>query len=188
MRNAIILHGLPGKKEYYSEHYPSASNSHWLPWLQKQLLIHDIKAETPEIFKAYEPNYEKYVNEVEKFDITPETTLVGHSLGGGFWVRYLSEHPDVFVDKVILVAPWINSDHSYDINFFDFDIDPAIVERSNEFIIFSSDNDSSSNQHSAKVLLEKLPNVTSREFHEYGHFTMKSMNTMEFPELRDAII
>jgi predicted alpha/beta hydrolase family esterase len=188
MRNAIILHGLPGKEEYYSDKYPSASNSHWLPWLQNQLLIHDIKADTPEMFKAYEPHYDEFVREVEKLGITPQTTLVGHSLGGGFWVQYLSEHPEVFVDKVVLVAPWINNEKNYDIDFFDFEIDPTIVERVNEFIVFTSDNDDDENKSSEKVILETLPNINHREFHGYGHFTLRGMGTTEFPELLEAIL
>lgn len=188
MRNAIILHGLPSKNEYYSEKYPSASNFHWIPWLQKHLMINDIKADTPEIFNVFEPNYDEFVKEVERFDITPETTLVGHSMGAGFWVKYLSTHPDIHVDKVVLVAPWINSDRSRDTDFFDFEIDPSILENANEFIIFNSDDDGQSVQDSVKVLSEKLPDVKIRNFHKYGHFTLDSMKTDAFPELLEAIL
>jgi predicted alpha/beta hydrolase family esterase len=188
MRNAIILHGLPSKDEYYDDNYPSASNSHWLPWLQKQLLIKGIKADTPEVFKVYEPDYQQYVKEVERFELFPQSTLVGHSMGGGFWVRYLSENPELFVDQVILVAPWMNTDRSRNIDFFDFEIDPSIVERTNKFVIFASDNDGKSVQESVKVLSEKLPNVVVRKFHDYGHFTLRSMKTDAFPELLDVIL
>lgn len=188
MKNAILLHGLPSKDEYYSDKYPSASNSHWFPWLQKQLLIHDIKADTPEVPDAYDPKWELFVKEVERFDITSETILVGHSMGGGFWVRYLSEHPDIFVDKVILVAPWLNLGHEMDSTFFDFEIDPVIVSHAKEFIIFASDNDQKSVQDSVGYLREKLPTATFRTFHAYGHFTLKSMKTDAFPELLESIL
>lgn len=188
MKNALILHGLPNRGEYYDETYPSASNSHWLPWLQKHLMMNDIKADTPEVFGVYHPNYESYAKEVERFDITPETTLVGHSMGGGFIVRYMSEHPELYVDKVVLVAPWINSTGSYKINFFDFEIDPSIVERAKEFIIFASDNDSDHINHSIETLVDALPNVTLRRFHGYGHFTKRSMNTDAFPELLETLL
>ena len=79
MLNAIILHGRPSKAEYYSDKYPSMSNSHWLPWLQKQLLNNDIFAETPEVPLSFEPLWERWVKEVEQFHITQETILVGHS-------------------------------------------------------------------------------------------------------------
>lgn len=38
MRNAILLHGLPSKEEYYNPDRPSSSNSHWFPWLQNYLV------------------------------------------------------------------------------------------------------------------------------------------------------
>jgi hypothetical protein len=117
MRNVILLHGLPGKREYYDASHPSASNSHWFPWLQKQLMINDIKTDTPEVPFAYEMKWDSWVKEVERFEIGPNTTLVGHSMGAGFWVRYLSEHPELKVDKVILVAPWLNLNHEKDTIF-----------------------------------------------------------------------
>lgn len=188
MKNAIILHGLPSKEEYYDPAYPSASNSHWLPWLQKHLMIHGIKADTPEVPHVYEPNYNTFVKEVERFDITPGTLLVGHSMGAGFWVRYLSEHPKITVDKVVLVAPWLNLDHEYDIDFFDFTIDPKLTDRVNECIIFNSDNDDTSIQESTRYLQEQLPHIVVRDFHSYGHFTLGSMKTDAFPELLEALI
>jgi uncharacterized protein len=44
MKNAIILHGNPSKEEYYDPKMPSMSNAHWIPWLQAQLLTHEIAA------------------------------------------------------------------------------------------------------------------------------------------------
>src|SRR5665648_760839 len=90
MRNAILLHGLPSENEYYNPDLPSASNSHWFPWLQKQLLMKEIKTDTPEVFRAFDMNWGSWAKEVEQFEITERTTLVGHSMGGGFWVRYLT--------------------------------------------------------------------------------------------------
>ncbi len=105
MRNAILLHGKPGKEEYYDSNYPSSSNAHWFPWLQKELIKRDIAAATPEVPLAFDPQYDLWVKEVDRYKITTETILVGHSCGGGFWVRYLSEHPKVHAGKVVLVAP-----------------------------------------------------------------------------------
>jgi len=187
MKNAIILHGLPSKEEYYDPAYPSASNSHWLPWLQKQLMIQGIKADTPEIPHVYDAGYDVFVREVERFDITPETLLVGHSMGAGFWVRYLSENPQVTTDKVVLVAPWLNLDHEYDTDFFDFEIDQKLADRMNRCIIFNSDDDDAAMHESAQYLKVKLPGVVVRDFHNYGHFTLGSMKTDAFPELLEAL-
>jgi predicted alpha/beta hydrolase family esterase len=188
MKKAILLHGLADKEEYYDKKTPSNSNSHWFPWLQKQLMIHDIKADTPEVPNTFEFNWSSWVKEVERFEIDTNTTLVGHSMGGGFWVRYLSEHPEISVDKVVLVAPWLNLRHEEKTNFFDFEIDPAIVEHTNNFIMFSSDNDHPDVQNSVNLLEEKLPNITFKSFHNYGHFCYRDLKTDEFPELLDTIL
>jgi len=85
MKNAIILHGLPDRDEYYDASVPSSSNYLWIPWIQKQLLIKDVAAHTPEVPGAYKPtpHYDVWQREFERFDVTPETMLVGHSCGCG---------------------------------------------------------------------------------------------------------
>jgi len=188
MKNAIILHGRPSKEEYYNPVRPSMSNAHWLPWLQGQLLKHDIETATPEVPYSFAPEWDRWVNEVERFDIGPETMLIGHSTGGGFWVRYLTEHPELKVDKVILVAPWINSRHEDDIDFFSFELNPKVTEQAQKFLIIGSDNDGEDVTNSVNFLREKLPGVAYREFKGYGHFTWKSMDSTEFPELLEELL
>ncbi len=189
MKNAIILHGMPDKdKEYYDPKDPSASNAHWLPWLQKQLMVHDIKADTPEVPYSFKPEWDLWVKEVERFEITPEILLVGHSCGGGFWVRYLTEHPELYVDKVVLVAPWLNLAHEENITFFDFEIDPGIVARVNKFVIYASDNDGQEVTNSVNFLREKIPEAKFVDFHNYGHFCIRDMGTDAFPELLQELL
>lgn len=108
MKQAIILHGKPSKKEFYDPNLASTSNYYWLPWLQKQLAMRDIPAWTPEVPHAWVDDYETRRKEFERYDVTPGTALVGHSCGAGFLIRWLSEHPDVRVDKVVLVAFWVD--------------------------------------------------------------------------------
>lgn len=188
MRNAILLHGFFAEKLYYDEQYPSASNSHWFPWLQKQLLIHEIKADTPEVARMFEMNWDNWVKEVERFEISAETTIVGHSMGGGFWLRYLSQHPTVQVDKVVLVAPWLNPRRSKDSSFFDFQLDSSLIERTNQLIVLASDDDNDEVKESIELIRQIYPTLQYKEFHAYGHFTFGSMKTEAFPELRDVIL
>jgi predicted alpha/beta hydrolase family esterase len=188
MRNAIILHGLAGRTEYYDPGRPSISNSNWLPWLQKQLLINEIKADVPEIPRTFEMKYEPWVTEVERFDMKPDTILVGHSMGGGFWLRYLSEHPGLRVAKVILVAPWLNRSHEADTQFFDFTLSSSVTTQSKSFVVFASDNDNKDIRDSVAFLREKLPGVTFRDFHNYGHFCYDDMKTDAFPELLEEVL
>lgn len=187
MKNAILLHGRPGREEYYDPKAPSMSNAHWFPWLQGQLLKHDIKADTPEVPFAFEPKWDLWVKEIERFDITPETTLVGHSCGGGFWVRYLSEHPELKVGKVVLVAPWLDVEQDDPNKFFDFTVDKDLLGRVKELVIFHSDNDKPQMQTSLKKLKADFPGVKVRVFHDYGHFTY-SKTGPEFLELLEELL
>lgn len=188
MQNAIILHGRPERDEYYSEKYPAQSNSHWLPWLQKQLIVRDIFAVTPEIPISYEPLWERWVKEIERYDITPETILVGHSCGGGFWVRYLSEHKDLKVGKVILVAPWIDVEQQDPNHFFNFEIDPNMASRTKELVVFNSIDDVMEIQTSISKLRKVITGIKYREFDDMGHFTHEYLPSDTFPELLEEIL
>jgi uncharacterized protein len=183
MKNAILLHGRPSKEEYYKPGRPNPSNAHWFPWLQGQLLKSNIFAVTPEVPLAFEPLWERWVKEVERFEIGQDTTLVGHSCGGGFWARYLSEHPDLKVGKVVLVAPWIDVEQEDPNKFFDFKIDPNLVGRTKELVIFNSTDDVEEIQSSVRVLREQLKNAKYKEFEGLGHFTHKKLPSDTFPEL-----
>jgi len=187
MKNAIILHGMPSKEEYYSDEYPSASNSQWVPWLQKQLLIRDIPAVTPEMPISYLPDYEVWKREFERFDITPETILVGHSCGAGFLLRWLTENKDVHVGKVILVAPWLDPDKELANDFFNFQIDPTFPKRTLGTVVFDSTNDDVI-KDSVERIMSVVPDIKVVEFHNYGHFCIEDMKTEAFPELLEECL
>lgn len=187
MKNAIILHGQPSREEYYDPSMPSMSNAHWIPWLHGQLLKNDIAAVTPEVPLAYAPDYELWRKEVERYEITPETLIVGHSRGGDFWLRWLSEHKSQKVGRIVLVAPslgYLEEDGNY---FGHFALDPDLVGRTAGFSLFASDNDGQSMIDTAKEIRQKIPQVRYREFH-LGHFTSRSMGTTEFPELLEELL
>ena len=189
MKNAIILHGGPSKEEYYDPEMPSESNSHWIPWLQSQLLKVNIPTATPEIPYSFDRNWKVWSQEVERFDITPETILIGHSTGAGFFVKYLSIHPNITVDKVVLVAPWLDPDHEHTQNFFDdFEIDSHLAERTSNITIFNSDNDQKSVQKTVEILRRNIKGIGYKEFHNYGHFLYKDLKSTKFPQLLEFIL
>lgn len=189
MKSAIIVHGMPDEEEYYSSDYPSASNSHWLPWLQKQLLMKNVSAVAIEIPNSYLPDYQVWKRELERFDITPETILVGHSCGAGFLVRWLSENKNINVGKVVLVAPWLDLEKSLGEgnDFFDFSMDEKLVSRTAGVTIFNSDDDDDSIQVSVQKILESISDIKLVSFHAYGHFCSSDMHTIEFPQLLDEV-
>lgn len=187
MKTAIILHGMPSKKEYFNPESRAQSNKHWLPWIQHQLILNGILAQTPEMPEPYEPNYEKWRSVFEQFKIDQETMLIGHSCGAGFLVRWLSENK-VKVGKVALVAPWLNPDHEYETKMFDFEIDPSLAERTDGVTVFISSDDSQSILNSVDTIKSTIQDIVVKEFTDQGHFTFGTMKTDVFPELRDALI
>lgn len=189
MRNAIILHGGPSKKEYYDPKAPSMSNAHWIPWLQGQLLKNEISTATPEVPHSYDRHWLTWEKEVKRFDITPETILIGHSTGAGFFIKYLSIHPKITVDKVILVAPRLDPYKEHTNNFFDdFTIDPDLVKRTKGVMVLYSDNDQKSVLRTVEIVRKKIKGAQFKEFHNYGHFCFEDLKKVEFPELLQIIL
>jgi predicted alpha/beta hydrolase family esterase len=186
MNNVIIVHGMPDREEYYSAKGQTMSNSHFIPWLQKQLQIQDIKADAPEIPFAFMPDYQVWKVEFERFDITPETVLVGHSCGAGFLLRWLSEQKNTTVKKCILVAPWLNVENEHETMMFNFEIDSSLINRIN-LIVFESTNDNYFIQQSIKKIKTIFPNLKSKSFENKGHFCEVDIGK-EFPELLVEII
>ncbi len=179
---------MPNKKDYFNSKVDSESNSHWIPWLQQQLNINGVLSQTPEMPEPYNPNYEKWKNIFEQFEINENTILIGHSCGAGFIVRYLSEE-NINVSKVILVAPWINSKREENITMFDgLVINKDIALKTNGITIFLSSNDDQAIKDSIEVLVKTVKDIKVVEFKNYGHFCFRDMKTKEFPELLKEII
>ena len=189
MKTALLVHGWATKSEYYDLKYPSGSNSHWFPWLSKQLIVKNIHAVALEMPNGYYPQYEIWKKELERFDINQETILIGHSCGAGFLIRWLSEN-DTKVGRVVLVAPWlgINPGDDFDESFFDFTIDSNIAQKTDGITVFNSSDDYESIQESVNSIREQVKDIKYVEFADKGHFTFKSLGTEEFPELMEEII
>ena len=188
MKNAIIVHGKPSKEIYYSDKYPASSNFAWIPWLQKQLIIKDIKTDTPEMPHSYKPDYVIWKRELERFDISENTILIGHSAGAGFLIRWLSENKNTRVAKVILVAPSIDPDKKSETGFCDFDIDKDLINRVEKITIFISDNDSEHIVRSVDILKSELSNTEIIILKGMGHFIPSDMGTDIFPELLENVL
>lgn len=187
MKKALLLHGIPEKTEYFDSNHDSPSNAHWLPWLQKELLMRDYLAQTPEFPEPYLPQYKKWVTVFQQFDIDADTLLVGHSCGAGFLLRYLSENK-IHIDTLVLVAPWIDPTHELDTGFFDFEIDSQISERVRRVILFSSLTDDEVVLESVEIIRKKISQIQVSVFPDAGHFCFEDMGTRAFPELLESII
>jgi len=189
--NAILVPGRPDKDEHYDKNRPSNSEDHWFSWLKRQLILRDIHAVAIEPPFPYRPRYLEWKREFERFDLQNDTVLVGHSCGGGFLVRYLSENKNVKVGAVFLVAPWINPDNnplSDTADFFTFDIDPNIVNRTKSLTVFVSKNDDASVLKTVEILQKHIVDLRVVWFESKAHFTANDLGSREFPELLQAIL
>lgn len=83
--------------------------SNWFPWLSAELKALGHDARVPAMPT---PEGQSYLTWRKAFyeqcgDLTPDSILVGHSVGAAFILRMLDE-TDVTVKAVILVAPFMN--------------------------------------------------------------------------------
>lgn len=187
MKTAIILHGKPSKEGYYDSDRGAQSNEHWLPWIQRQLLLKDYLAQNPELPESYDPNYKKWLSVFERFDVDENTILIGHSRGGTFLIRWLSENK-VKTDKVALVAPSLKQDKKLEHGFFDFEIDKDFPSRTKGVTVFHSTDDKEGIKETVDFLKKNTEGINYQEFTDKGHFTFNDMGTVEFPELKKALL
>jgi predicted alpha/beta hydrolase family esterase len=187
MKNVIIIHGKPSKENYYDQDGYVSSNFGWIPWLQNQLLTRDIMPNVPEMPHAYLPEYESWKRELERFDVTPETTLVAHSMGGGFLLRWLSENKNAAPARVILVAPSLDPLRTNETGFCEFEIDPTITDRT-QLVVMTSDNDSDKAEMSRTMITDALPDTDVRMFSGFGHFIPEHTKKDTLEELVGIIL
>ncbi|MFT5036897.1 MAG: putative alpha/beta hydrolase family esterase [Candidatus Azotimanducaceae bacterium] len=112
-----------------------------------------------------------------------DVTLIGHSLGGYFLAKYLSENNmSVAIGSLYLVAAVYESDNFEGEDGGDFNFDPKnlpqIAEKvENIHILHSKDDPVVPYEHALKFK-EALPRAELMTFEDKGHFNME-----EFPEL-----
>lgn len=182
MKQVILIHGAPYEEEFYNSEKPSPSNTNWFPWIQKQLALKDVISVAPEMPKPYDPIYSDWADVFKQFSINSETILIGHSCGGGFLLRYLSENKNVQPAKVVLIAPWLDPEpHELTTLFFDFTIDTQLSERT-DLHIFMSVDDFEGCLKSFEIIERELPSAHYHKFTNREHFTEQ-----EFPELLEVI-
>lgn len=176
MKQIILIHGSPEPDEVVTTQ--EEITPAWFLWLQENM-SHVV---IPPMPLEVEVVYEDWLKVFEQVESSEETILVGHSCGGGFVLRYLSEHPEKSFKKVILVAPWIDVYNELSTDFMKFEIDGGTADRIETHIFISSD-DSDGILDSFKSIKEKLTHATYHEFTNREHFCGKK----EFPELLELL-
>jgi len=190
-KNCIIIHGCPSNAEKAMDPETRTYDKHWIPWTKQVLESKGIKTETPSMPEPWQPDYEKFKSEFEKYEVNENSVLVGHSCGCAFLVRWLGESKQK-ISKLILVAPWkISEGHGavneYKEKFYNYPIDPTIKDRVDEITMFTANNEEKDGKKSLEIFHQDLGGEII-ELLNHGHYTLGDMNTNEFPELIDQIV
>ncbi len=168
-------------KEYPPGH--TFSGGFWMGWLKKELDSRNIATDCPEMPDPWNPVYDEYKKEFEKYRVDENTILVGHSRGCAFLVRWLGNATQK-VKKLLLVAPYkiAVGDNLLKKEFYRFDIDAGISERVNDIVIFTSDDEDKEGILSARMYHKALGGkIISLKNH--GHYTMD-----KFPEILQEMV
>ncbi|MDR0741559.1 MAG: alpha/beta hydrolase [Rickettsiales bacterium] len=190
MKNAIILHGIDDAVEDILAMPNSPSNSHWFPWLQWELIKKGILAQTPEMPRPYlkDMNYDEWVGIIEQFQIDKNSILIGHSCGGGFFLKYLSLNPNIKVGQLVLVAPWLDTEQDSPTFFNNLYLDPDLPARVGQIDVFLSSDDMDIIKMSIDKIKSAYDNII--KYHDMGnkgHFCERDLKSKQFPELLAVI-
>ncbi len=187
IHNAIIVHGKPSKERYDNPHLPKPHKANWLPWVSRELEQKGIHTEIPEMPKPYSPDYKAWAEVFPGSLINEATGLIGHSAGAEFLLRWVSEHPELKAEQLVLVAPYTDNARKYG-EFSQYQLDTNLGKRIGKVTILNSLDDSEAIQQNAQRLANDIPEAQIINLNGYGHFMLgNAMLRPEFLELLDVL-
>ena len=180
MPNAFIFHGTAGNP-----------GENWFPWLKAQLESLDYKVIIPQFPTPENQSLENWFKAFEQYKefYTPDTILIGHSLGGAFLLRVLEAY-DVRIQAAYIVAAPIgvlpiknyDGDKLFIQHPFDWD---KIKNHAERFAVFHSDNDPYVSLGNGKQLAKNL-GIELTFVSNAGHFNAAA-GYLKFDLLLDSI-
>lgn len=188
-RDAVILHGKPSLERLAAPDYPGPTNAHWLPWLRGELLLEGVPVSMPSMPNPAFPVYDDWREVFEQHSVGINTMVVAHSAGAGFILRWLSEHDQAEISKLVLVAPWLDPNGRYG-DFGKFSMSKTIYDRCQRgATAFYSDRDDDQAIRSMERVVASIPNIKLRNIPEYGHFMLgNTMASSAFPEVLEELV
>ncbi|HUV42618.1 MAG TPA: alpha/beta hydrolase [Patescibacteria group bacterium] len=186
--NCIIIHGCPWDIKKAMDAKTRTYDKRWIPWLKKELTSRGIKTKAPLMPKPWYPDYQAFKKKFERYEVTNNSILIGHSCSCAFLVRWLGETKRK-VKKLILVAPWKIPDKNNQLEklLYEYPIDKKIKARVKEIVMFTADNEEKDGKKSLKIF-HKVLGGKIIELKGRGHYTLEYMKNQEFPELLKEIV
>lgn len=179
----FIFHGTEGHPQ-----------ENWFAWLKQELEAKGYEVTVPQfpsppVVPAKISEWFDVLKEYEN-DITENTVIIGHSLGGIFTLRVLEKlnHPvkaAFFVGAPIGVRPILNYDRDKAFSGFDFDWE-NIKEKAQDFVVYQSDDDPYVGLDNGKELAKNL-GVELSFIPNAGHFNKRAGYT-EFEDLKNKLL
>lgn len=171
--SAFFVHGFEGSPE-----------GNFFPWLTKSVENLGFKVFAPQMPNSEKPKYEEWKRFFEeKFSekINEKSIFFGHSLGGVFLIRYLSESKKKIARLILTATPETNVGIPEIENFINCDFDPRKINVQ-KIDFFAGENDNRVPFAEMKNLAQKL----GANFHlvpNGGHFQEKEFSEFMNPFL-----
>lgn len=166
MKNALIVHDTDEVKSRHKR------EDNWYEWLEDELKSKEYEVFLQEMPLAWKPNTELYWNFLkERFNFNNSSILVGHGSGAVALLGILEKVPQVkSVNKVVLVAPFLNSDKQEYKKLFNKKFNwEDIKGKSKNFYVVYSEDDEVSPASESKEIASKL-GAEQKEMNDNGHF------------------
>ncbi|MEK7147760.1 MAG: alpha/beta fold hydrolase [Patescibacteria group bacterium] len=193
-KQIVIIHGgdtFATQEEYMNflrnyeiniERYKTEKDD-WKPWIRK-MLQEEYEVITPSMPNKTNARFEEWKLWFEKLIpfVNDEVILIGHSLGGVFLAKYLSENlfPEKIKAAMLVSAVYDKDCESYSVLSFSL---PGVLNLQTDKVFLYQSKDDSVVPFSALEQYQKaLPNAKVRVFENLGH-----LNQEEFPELLEDI-
>lgn len=190
-KQVVIIHG-GGAFDSYAEYFSwlkslkldfkRFTQKGWKDSFNKKLGT-DFEVVQPEMPNSMNAHYSEWKIWFEKFIpfFQKQVVLVGHSLGGIFLAKYLSENtfPKKIHATFLIAAPFDDKDCTESLG--DFKLLKSLTrfaKQGGKIFLYQSKDDASVPFVDVKKYQEEIPNAILRLFTDKGHFNQKS-----FPEL-----
>ncbi len=158
----------------------------WKATLQEKLgdSFEVILPRMPNPFDARYAEWKIWFDKLVPF-LSDGVTLIGHSLGGIFLAKYLSENkfPKTITATILVSAPF--DDEEDEESLVDFVLPPSLelfASQGGKIFLYQSKDDTSVPPIECEKYKKALPNARVMMFEDKGHFTQE-----EFPELVESI-